>query len=75
MNTFCRNQKEASSLINKVIDRYWNKEISEKEMIDLIKTIVSNNEQLVIKEKAFTKALMQICGKRRLEIVAKIINL
>ncbi|MEK4145902.1 TIGR04540 family protein [Robertmurraya sp. FSL W8-0741] len=74
INTFCKNQKEVSTLINRVIDEYWNSVISEEKMIGLIKTIVANNEKLVLKEKKFTSAVKQICGKRRLEIVSKIIN-
>lgn len=74
INTFCKNQKEVSTLINRVIDEYWNSVISEEKMIGLIKTIVANNEKLVLKEKKFTSAVKQICSKRRLEIVSKIIN-
>jgi uncharacterized protein (TIGR04540 family) len=75
INTFCRNQKEVSALINKVIDQYWNKQYSESEMISMIKTIVSNNESLVLKNGDFTTTVKQVCGKRRLEIVARIIGL
>ncbi|WP_404469257.1 TIGR04540 family protein [Sutcliffiella horikoshii] len=75
INTFCRNQKEVSSVINEVIDQYWEKKINEKEMIKMIETVVANNESLVIKNKSFTTTVKQVCGKRRLEIVARIINL
>ncbi|MFD1040349.1 TIGR04540 family protein [Virgibacillus byunsanensis] len=75
INTFCRNQKEASTLINTVIDKYWAKEINEKEMINMIETIVSNNESLVLKNHTFTTTVKQICGKRRLEIISMILNL
>jgi uncharacterized protein (TIGR04540 family) len=75
INTFCRNQKEVSSVINEVIDQYWEKVISEQEMIDMIQTIVANNESLVLKENLFTTTVKQVCGKRRLEIVARIIDL
>ncbi|RKQ15184.1 glycosyl transferase [Oceanobacillus bengalensis] len=75
INTFCRNQKEVSSVINAVIDQYWEKLINEQEMIKMIETIVANNESLVLKEKSFTTTVKQVCGKRRLEIVARIIDL
>lgn len=75
VNTFCKNQKEVSTLINKVIDQYWNSEIDEGQMIKLIKTIVFNNDQLIFKGNNYTSAIRQICGKRRLEIVSKIINI
>ncbi|WP_367890637.1 TIGR04540 family protein [Peribacillus muralis] len=75
INTFCKNQKEVSALINDVIEQYWEKAISELDMIDMIKNIVANNESLVIKNLSFTTTVKQVCGKRRLEIVARIINL
>jgi uncharacterized protein (TIGR04540 family) len=75
INTFCRNQKEVSSVINEVIDQYWEKIIHEQEMIKMIETIVANNESLVLKDNLFTTTVKQVCGKRRLEIVARIINL
>jgi uncharacterized protein (TIGR04540 family) len=69
-----RNQKEVPSIINEVIDKYWEK-INEQEMIKMIETVVANNESLVIKGKSFTTTVKQVCGKRRLEIVARIIDL
>ncbi|WP_412760730.1 TIGR04540 family protein [Peribacillus frigoritolerans] len=75
INTFCKNQKEASALINTVIDQYWEKTINEEEMITRIKTIALNNESLILKNRSFTMTVKQVCGKRRLEIVSKIINL
>lgn len=41
----------------------------------MIETIIANNESLVLKDKLFTTTVKQVCGKRRLEIVARIINL
>ena len=75
INTFCRNQKEVSALINEIIDQYWGKAINEQEMIKTIEIIVANNESLILKDKSFTTTVKQVCGKRRLEIVARIIDL
>lgn len=75
INTFCRNQKEVSALINEIIDQYWEKAINEQDMIKMIEIIVANNESLILKDKSFTTTVKQVCGKRRLEIVARIIDL
>lgn len=75
INTFCKNQKDVASIINQIIDRYWEMQISESEMVKMVETIVANNESLVLKERVFTTTVKQVCGKRRLEIISKIINL
>ena len=62
-------------MINEIIDQYWGKAINEQEMIKTIEIIVANNESLILKDKSFTTTVKQVCGKRRLEIVARIIDL
>jgi len=44
-------------------------------MINQIKFIASNNDSLLFKEKDYTTLIKQRCGKRRLEIVSKILLL
>jgi len=71
---FYKNQTEISTAINKVIDSYLNDEINEESMIKNIKIIYENNYSKIIKNGDYAKVLKQRCGKRRLEIVSKVIS-
>ena len=71
---FYKNQTEISTAINKVIDSYLNDEINEKPMIKNIKIIYENNYSKIIKNGDYAKVLKQRCGKRRLEILSKVIS-
>lgn len=70
---FYKTQIELAHIINTVIDNYWNNEIKEDELIEGILKMYSNNSTKMIKYNKFTKILQQQCGKRRLEIVRKIL--
>lgn len=71
---FYKNQTEVSIAINKVIDTYLDDCIDELSMVDNIKTIFENNRSKIIKNGDYTKVIKQRCGKRRLEIVSKVIG-
>lgn len=71
---FYKTQREIAEVINQIIDGYWNDDISEEIMIDKIKLLYGNNESKFIKDDDFTTILKQQCGKRRLEIVEKLIK-
>lgn len=71
---FYKNQTEISTAINKVIDSYLNDEIDEESMINNIRIIYENNYSKIIKNGDYAKVLKQRCGKRRLEIVSKVIG-
>ena len=71
---FYKNQTEISAAINKVIDSYLNDKIDEKSMVKNIKIIYENNYSKIIKNGDYAKVLKQRCGKRRLEIVSKVIS-
>ncbi|MFQ7257319.1 TIGR04540 family protein [Intestinibacter bartlettii] len=71
---FYKNQTEISAAINKVIDSYLNDKIDERSMVKNIKIIYENNYSKIIKNGDYAKVLKQRCGKRRLEIVSKVIN-
>jgi len=74
VKTFYRTQSEVADTINKLIDSYWSDEIIEATLIDSIKKISRNNEHLLYKEADFTSVVKLKCGKRRLELVSKILN-
>lgn len=71
---FQKTQRDLATTVNSIIDEYWKDKISEREMIDLIHKLYSNNETKLVKEGKYTTVLQQQCGKRRLEVVSKILN-
>lgn len=71
---FYKNQTEISAAINKVIDSYLNDKIDERSMVKNIKIIYENNYSKIIKNGDYAKVLKQRCGKRRLEILSKVIS-
>lgn len=72
---FYKNQTEISIAINRLIDKYLNDEINEDIMIKSIKIIFDNNYSKIIKNHDFSKVIKQRCGKRRLDIVSKVIEI
>ena len=72
---FYKTQREIAEVINEVIDGYWEDEISENDMIEKVILLYENNSSKIIKNEDFTTILKQQCGKRRLEVVEKLINM
>lgn len=60
--------------LNVVIDAYWESEINEEILLNKINEIYNNNPRKVLKEGEFTSVLKQQCGKRRLEVIDKILK-
>nr|WP_285858331.1 TIGR04540 family protein [Bacillus safensis] len=75
MKLFYRTQRDLAVDLNKIIDSYWREEIKENELIDGIKNLYENNRGKLIKDNQFTKVVQQQCGKRRLAVVGKILDL
>jgi uncharacterized protein (TIGR04540 family) len=71
---FYKNQKEVANALNILVDEYLNNEIEENNFIENINKIFKSNDSKVIKNNEFTPVIIQRCGKRRLEILSKIIN-
>jgi len=74
LKLFYRTQRDLALAINKVVDAYWNEEINEHELIESIQYIYENNYFRMIKNGDFPSVLRQQCGKRRLQIVMRILN-
>lgn len=72
---FYKTQRDIAEVINELIDSYWDNTIDENLLINNIKVLHGNNLNKIIKDGDFTTILKQQCGKRRLEIVEKILNL
>lgn len=72
---FYRTQRDVAVAINQLVDAYWEEEIKEQKLIECIIDIHTNNKEKLIKGNDFTKVVQQHCGKRRLVIVEKIIEI
>ncbi|MBS5933644.1 MAG: TIGR04540 family protein [Clostridiales bacterium] len=75
VNSFYKSQREVAKALNKVIDSYWSSSISENEMKKLIRKIYTNNRERIFKEDQLTRVVIQQCGKKRLEVLTKVISI
>lgn len=75
IKSFYKNQRELAEALSKIIDEYWDNQIPESKMIDSLVRIVDNNRAKVFHEETgeYTTVLRQQCGKKRLEIVSKVL--
>lgn len=71
---FQRTQRDLAASINLVIDKYWEDQIDETRMIELIQKLYKANMNKLIKNGGYTTIIRQQCGKRRLEVVDQVIN-
>lgn len=72
---FYRTQRELAVALNQLVDAYWKEEIEEQELIDGVHNMYVNNLYKLRKNLGFTKVVEQQCGKRRLEVVERILEL
>lgn len=72
---FYKTQRELADVINKLMDSYWNGEIKEEFLISQVSTLYINNPSKIMKNSEFTTIIKQQCGKRRLEVVERILNI
>jgi uncharacterized protein (TIGR04540 family) len=75
LKMFYRTQRELANAINGLIDAYWKEDIKEQSLIDGVNNIIYGiNRSKLLKNNEFTKVVKQQCGKRRLEVVEKILK-
>lgn len=72
---FYKSQVEIANIINELIDRYWGNNMDEPVLIDNINKLYDNNRTKFLKDGEFTTVIRQKCGKRRIEVVARILKL
>lgn len=72
---FYKTQRELADVINKLIDAYWRGDINEEFLINQISGLQINNPSKIMKSNDFTTIIKQQCGKRRLEVVERILNI
>ena len=69
IKTFYKTQRELAIVLNKLIDAYWNNDITEEFLYEKIELLDTNNPVKIIKFDEYTTIVKQQCGKRRLEII------
>ncbi|WEZ08865.1 TIGR04540 family protein [Priestia flexa] len=72
---FQRTQRDLAASINELIDKYWQDELDEPQMIKLIQKLYAINESKMVKNGKYTTIIRQQCGKKRLDIVSCILEL
>lgn len=71
---FYKTQRDLATALNEMVDAYWNNELNDETFIQSIQEVYINNPNKIVKEGDFTKVLKQVCGKRRLEVIDRIIK-
>nr|WP_061860128.1 TIGR04540 family protein [Priestia megaterium] len=75
LKLFYRTQRDLAMALNQLVDAYWSEEIKETQLINGVKNLYENNESKLMKNNQFTTVLQQQCGKRRLAVVERILEL
>lgn len=75
LKRFYRTQRELAVALNQLIDSYWADQLKEDELDAYVKKIYENNNDKLLKNNEYTKVVLQQCGKRRLAIVSKILDI
>ncbi|MDK8643460.1 TIGR04540 family protein [Niallia taxi] len=75
LKMFYRTQRELAVDLNKLVDSYWQEETNENELINGIINLYENNYEKLLKDNQFTKVVQQQCGKRRLAVVEKVLEI
>lgn len=74
MITYFKSQKDLAKALVKLIDSYWYAEIKEQLFLKRINEIVSKNTEKLYSEKDYTSVIKQRLGKRRIELLDKILK-
>ncbi|OFD57546.1 MULTISPECIES: TIGR04540 family protein [Bacillus cereus group] len=71
---FYKTQRELAVSLNGIVDAYWNNELGEEMLIKSVHELYINNPNKMLKDGGFTTVLKQQCGKRRLEVIGRILQ-
>ena len=74
MITYFKSQKDLAEALIKIIDDYWSYEVEEDTLVTQINELVDKNSEKVFKSGILTSVLIQRLGKRRIELLNKILN-
>lgn len=75
LKLFYRTQRELATALNELVDSYHEETVNEQVLIEGVTDMYENNKSKLIKNGEFTTVVQQQCGKRRLEIVVKILSM
>lgn len=75
LKLFYRTQRDLALDLNQFVDAYWQEKISEDNLINGIRILYEHNQDKLIKNETFTTVVQQQCGKRRLAVVGKILEI
>ena len=75
MVTYFKSQKDLAVALIQLIDNYWNYKLEEENLINQVNEITSKNKEKLIVNGDYTSVLKQRLGKRRVELLNKILNL
>lgn len=71
---FYKTQRDLAVSLNGIVDAYWKNELDEGTLIKSVRDVYINNPNKILKAGEFTTVLKQQCGKRRLEVIEKILK-
>jgi len=72
---FYKSQVEVADVINELIDQYWQHNMDEPLLIENINKLYENNQAKIIKNEEFTTVIRQKCGKRRIDVLERVLKL
>lgn len=75
LKLFYKTQRELATALNEIVNAYWDNSVSEDSLMQYISNIYINNPNKILKHEQFTTILKQQCGKRRLEVVERVLLL
>lgn len=76
MNTYYKSQRDLANALIKVIDSYWEQNVTEVQLLEYLQTIYKNNSNKIIDENNKLKSVVkQRLGKKRLSLIIQILSL
>lgn len=72
--TYYKSQQDVAQALKVLIDDYWEGKLEENMFIESLSHVVTHNRDKIFKENQFTAILCQRLGKRRMELIEKIMR-
>ena len=74
MVTYFKSQKDLALALIHLIDDYWNNELNEENLISKINELSAKNIEKLMVDDEYSSVVKQRLGKRRIELLNKIIK-
>lgn len=72
--TYFKTQLDIAIALKVLIDKYWDKNLIERDFIEDVKTLIEANRELIFRNKEYTSIIKQRLGIKRLALLDKILN-